>query len=544
MNDPAAAKRGEAGASWWQPSLPGTPDRLATWGRLAAVLLALLLYAGGLGNDFLIDDETIVTANIGLAPGQSPLQIFRRPEQFADFTLPYYRPLTNLTYWIDSRLWGLRPGGFHFTNWLLHAANSLLTFEVALALGGRPALALLAALLFASHPIHSESVVMVQGRTDLLATLFVLTSLLAFLRALCAPSQGRSALAGAGCLAALAGALLSKEPAATWPLLAAAVVWAAPPAARAPWRRWAGLLAGGLVVLAGALLLRGTILGRLAPVDLPLLDPARLGLSAVTLATYLGLLAWPFSFTFVHALPTPASLGEPRVVGALLLVAAILAGLVLLGRRHRLAALGGLWTLIPLLPVLNLFPIPGFTLAERYLYLPSVGFCLLLAALGDRMISPERRPAVQRTFQAALLALLVTFAVTIQSRTAEWADPLRIYEDMAARAPTSFFVQGKLGLEYQRAGRLAEAVAALERARDLEPRNPVAWNNLGVALARRGRLSEARDAYRQAILLRPGYAKAHENLGYVLVALGDRPGAETAFARARALTEREGQHAP
>ncbi len=74
------------------------PVRLVVWGRLLAILLPLLLYAGSLANDFLIDDETIVISNIRLAPGQSPLEVFRRPEQFADFTLPYYRPVTNLSY--------------------------------------------------------------------------------------------------------------------------------------------------------------------------------------------------------------------------------------------------------------------------------------------------------------------------------------------------------------------------------------------------------------------------------------------------------------
>jgi hypothetical protein len=515
------------------------PERLRTWGRVAVVLLALFLYVGALGHDFLIDDETIVAANIRLAPGQGPLEILRRPEQFADFTLPYYRPLTNLTYWADSRLWGRRPGGFHLTNWLLHAANSLAAFEVVLALGGRPLPALVAALLFTSHPMHSESVVMVQGRTDLLATLLTLASLLAFLRMLASPPGGRTVLAGAGCLAALAGALLAKESAFTWPLLAAALVWATPPASRGPWRRWAGLLAGGLAVMAGVLLIRGAVLGRLAPVDLPPFDSARLGLGAVTLATYLRLLVWPFSFTFLHSVPTPESLAEPRAAGALLLAAVVAIGLVLLGRRQRLAALGGFWTLVPLLPVLNLFPIPGFVLAERYLYLPSVGFCLLAALAVEAIARPANGGARRLAGLAALAALLAAFAVAIQARTAEWADPLRVYESMAARAPTSFFAQGKLGLAYQRAGRLPEAVAALERARDLEPANPVAWNNLGVALAAMGRLAEARDAYRQAIRLRPGYVKAHENLAVVLAALGDRAGAEAAVSRARALGARE-----
>ena len=515
----------------------GSPrsDRFRSRARLAVLLFPLLLYAGSLGHGFLIDDETIVRSNTRLSQDQGPGAIFGRPEQFADFTLPYYRPLTNLSYWLDSRLWDSKPAGFHLTSWLLHAGNSLLVFETALSLGGQPLPALLAGLLFAAHPMHSESVVMVQGRTDLLATLFLLLSLLAFRRAL-RPAAGGGLPAAAASYLCLAAALLCKETAAVWPLLAAGLLWAdASPAGVAPPRRRWALLAGGLGVLAAVLLLRGVVLGHLAPVELPRPDTARLALAAITLTSYLWLLLWPFSFTFLRPLSAPTGLLEPRALGALLLVSAVLGGLVLLGRRHRLAALGVVWTLVPLLPVLNLFPIPGFSLAERYLYLPSVGFCLLLADGGARMLAAGRRPAVQRAVLLLALALLIAYTVAIQTRIAEWADPLRVYESMAARAPTSFFAQGKLGLEYQRAGRLAEAVAALARARDLEPANPVAWNNLGVALAAAGRLEEAREAYRRAVALRPDYAKAHQNLGHVLNALGDRPGAEAAFSRARAL---------
>ncbi|MBI4537600.1 MAG: tetratricopeptide repeat protein [candidate division NC10 bacterium] len=516
------------------------PSRLVSWGRLAAVLLALLLYAGALGHDFLIDDETIIAANIRLAPGQSPLQIFRRPEQFADFTLPYYRPLTNLTYWLDSRIWGLRPGGFHLSNWLLHGANTLLSFQVALALSGRALPAVLCAVLFASHPIHSESVSMVQGRTDLLVTLFTLLGLLAFRRALRASTSGQCVLASAGSLAAFAAALLSKETATTWPLLAVGLVWLGPATTRA-WRsRYMALGGGAFLVLAAYLLLRWHLLGQIAPFDPGSFGAARGGLVAITLATYLRFLVWPFSFSFVRTIPVPDSLWEPRVLSALLLAALILAGAVVLLRRHRLGAVAMSWTLIPLLPVLNVFPIPGFTVAERYMYLPSVGFCLLSALVLEAAIREDRRLALRAAGLVSLLALVGLFAATIQARSAEWADPVRVYERMVAHAPASFFVQGKLGLEYLAAGRIEEAVLALTRARDLEPKNPVAWNNLGVALARRGRLPEARDAYRQAIALRPGYVKAYENLGLVLAGMGDGAGAEAAFARAQALAAEEG----
>lgn len=524
-----------------KPPIPGGPQdraRLIRWGRVAALLLPLLLYAGSLANDFLIDDEIILTSNTRLAPGQTPWEIFRRPEQFADFTLPYYRPLTNLSYWLDGRLWGRRAVGFHLTNWMLHSANTLLTFEFAWRLTRDPVLGLLAAVLFAAHPIHTESVDLVQGRTDLLATLFILLSLLALRGGVLAARTGSALAAGTASLLTLAGALLAKEIGIMWPALVAGLAWADPEGVRGRWRRWGVILAGGVAVIAGYLVARRIILGGVLGADLGSLITPRVGLVPVTLAIYARLLMWPLSFSFIRTIPAPQAWTEPRVLGTALLALAMLAALIALARRNRPAALGLGWTLVSLLPVLNLLAIPGFVVAERYLYLPSVGFALLVAALFRQALLVWPVRAVQVPLVAALVALLIAFAATIQVRTTEWGDPVGVYEAMAARSPTSFFVQSNLGLQYLKRGRASDAVAALRRARDLEPDNPVAWNNLGVALAGSGRLEEARQAYERAIALRREYAKAYENLAAVLLALGDRAGAEAASRTARELTQR------
>lgn len=503
--------------------------------RWTLFLLPLLLYAGSLGNDFLVDDRIIVTSNTRLLPGQTPLEIFRRPEQFADFSLPYYRPLTNLTYWVDGRLWGDNPAGFHATNWLLHAAVTLLVFEVAAALGTGAWGAGIAGLLFAAHPMHTESVDMVQGRTDLLAAAFLLLGLLAACRTIRTPGRAGAVLWGGASLAALCAALLAKEVAVTGPLLLLGAWWAAPAADRTSRARWIGLLLAGGVVLGGYALLRWAVLGGLAPGGMSAPGPDRLLLVPLTLAAYLWWLAWPFAFSFVWTL-APPGWTDPRLWGSLALLAAV-AGLAgWLARRHRLAAFALGWSLATLLPVMNLIPIPGFSLAQRYLYLPSVGFCILVGLGLARIWRVARRPAAVLWLGGTLIGLLVVYAATIQLRTAQWVDPLFISEQMAAQAPTSFFAQSTLGLERLRHGQAEAAILALGRARDLEPANPRAWNNLGVALLRAGRLREARTAYERAIALAPGHVTAHENLGHVLRALGLHDQAEAALRRAQALS--------
>ncbi len=512
-----------------------SPARLLRWGRLLVVFFPLLLYAGSLRNDFLMDDELIVTANTHLTAGRGPSEIFHRPEQFWDFALPYYRPLTNLSYWADARLWGMNPSGFHLTNWLLHAATTLVVFELVRLLAGGVSMALPAALLFAAHPIHTESVMMVQGRTDLLATVLILLSLLAMLHCLLAADRKRALAAGGISIVAFSSALLAKEIAVTGLALGALLCWAFPTPSPQRKARQVVLASAGLAVLVGYFWIRHVVIGQVLPMDLSQLDTPRSGLVPITFALYARFLTWPFFFSFIRSIPTPEAWTDPRVVLSGLLSIAILAGLAFLARRDRLMAVGGGWTLVTLLPVLNLFPIPGFVVAERYLYLPSVGFCLLLAA-GIRWASRAwPAPAASHALLAMVAALLVAFATTIQMRAIQWRDPVGVFEAMAKRAPSSFFVQNNLGLEYLKAGETQEATEALLRARDLEPANPVVWNNLGVALQQSGRLGEARVAYERAIALNREYAQAYRNLAEVLSRLGDQPGAGAAFRRAHAL---------
>jgi hypothetical protein len=384
--------------------------------------------------------------------------------------------------------------------------------------------------------MHTESVDMVQGRTDLLAASLLLLGLVAALRFTQAGTRRKAAAWGAGHLTAVIAALLTKEVAVTWPLLLLGAWWAGSATERTSCVRWRWLLAAGGGLLCGYVLVRWSVLGGLAPGGLADVGPDRILLAPITIAAYLWWLVWPFAFSFVWTLAPPAGMEDPRLWGSLALLL-LLAGLAAwLVRRHRLAAFALGWIFVTLLPVANLIPIPGFSLAQRYLYLPSVGFCILVGLGLEWAWRRARHPIGPFCLGGALIALLAVYSATIQLRTAQWVDPVSIAEQMAARAPTSFFAQSTLGLEYLRRGQATEAIPALRRACALEPANPRAWNNLGVALARAGRLVEARAAYERAIGLSPEHIKAHENLGHVLRALGLHKQAEASFQRARTLS--------
>lgn len=505
---------------------------------LTVLLTAALVYVNGLENDFLMDDKFIAFSNTELPVGAGPFRIFLRGEKFQAGDLPYYRPLTNLTYYVDRRIWGANPAGFHLTNLLLHGGNSGLVFWLARSLTGGLGTPLLTGLLFAVHPVHTESVTMVQGRTDLLMTLFLLLSF--WLLRAADTGWARSRLAAGLSLGAFFLALLAKEMAVTWPVLLAG--WClllpanGPDVARRRWRLL-GLL--GLVIgVYGAL--------RLALVGLPHIDPGLVGirhhsvrllLIPRTLLTYLRLMVWPVDLHFYYEFPVPRSAADPAFLLPLVGLGAFLLGVAWLVRRQPLAIFGAAWFLVGLLPVSNIIPIPGFVLAERYLYFPSIGFLLAAAFLTHHLLAgmEARARRLSGAGVAAVLLLLAGFSV---GRNDQWKDPLGVYEAMAASSPNSVFVRTNLALEYLDRGRVDDAIAQLERARALNPRYPPIYNDLGVAYARKGLAAEAEANYRRALALSPTYAEAHNNLGVLFEDRGQWAQAEAEYLQALRLWPR------
>lgn len=505
---------------------------------LTVLVTAALVYVNGLANDFLMDDKFIAFSNTELPPGAGAWRIFLRGERFQARDLPYYRPLTNLTYYVDRQTWGANPAGFHLTNLLLHTGNSGLVFGLARSLAGGLGTPLLTGLLFALHPVHTESVTMVQGRTDLLMTVFLLLSFW-LVRAADAGGAGGRVAAGLA-LGAFFLALLAKEMAVTWPVLLAAWCQLLPAkdqdVARRRWRLL-GLL--GLVIgLYGIL--------RLAVVGLPRIDPGLVGirqhsvrflLIPRTLLTYFRLMVWPVGLHFYYEFPVPRSAADPAFLLPLVGLGTCLLGVAWLVRRWPLATFGVAWFLVSLLPVSNVILIPGFVLAERYLYFPSIGFLLAVAFLAHRLLAgmEDRARRLSWAAVAAIVLLLADFSV---KRNDQWKDPLGIYEGMAASSPNSVFVRTNLGLEYLDRGRVDDAIAQLERSRALDPRYPPVYNDLGVAYARKGLRAEAEANYRWALTLSPTYAEAHNNLGVLFEDGGQWAQAEAEYLQALRLWPR------
>lgn len=488
-------------------------------------LLAAVVYLPTLANELVWDDLSHIVANPQARDLRHALGYFTRLEGV------YYRPLIFLSFALEYGLWGAAAAGYHLTNLLLHAVNAALLAGAARRTGLPAAAAVLAGAIFAVHPVQTDAVAYVSGRTDLLMTT---GALLAWRTVFARRSAVARGLLAAGSVLV---SLLSKESGYAAALL---VVWYA-------FRheaRWTGRLglAGPSVAIAAALLaLRPGPLPLSAAGGIPLASPSAVGKA---LATYVKLLAWPVDLHVDRLTAVPSSLlGDAAAVGLMLVAGAV--SVWGLSRRGP-AADWAAWVLFLYLPVANLIPLyPAIADAwlftpEHNLYAPLAG----IAALSARGIEGGlrvRHRAARSLVIAGLGLIVLAWCVRTAARTFDWSDEARLFGSAAEAGAASPRVWYNYGNALMRRGALAEAARAYREAVRRSPHDVAAWTNLGVALQRQGQLDEAIAAYRRAEAMAPPTALLLENLGIALFARGDVGAARESLVRALALDpERQG----
>ncbi len=542
----------------------GFPPRLLPW---LPLLLAILVYLPTLRYGFVWDDVDFIAANPAAQNLSSLPQSLRHGYGWVPGgpvepdALIYYRPVITAANALTWAVSGGRPWLFHLENVLAHGGAAALLALLAASLGLSAAGALAAGVLFALHPVLSEPVAWISGRTDVFAGFFALWALLMLVRWRRADSgaSGSTGPAATGrdqpsgtttgsrpsarrthlprlslsyATLAIFLALGSKESAIAL-LVPAAFVLAAPRArATRPRRAW--------IALAAPVLLYGII--RVAVLGLghaPAAGPgsaSRLLLSGNLLLAYIRQIAIPWPLVT----EPPASLaqgGAPVLAG--------LAGLMLLG------ALGACWlwtmrrghgALLPavsvglglflgaLLPVLQ-WVRTGEIYGERFLYLPLAGLLLALAALADPLL--RRRPAAAWT---AIAVLGLPWLVLLERRLPDWRDNLTLYASAARVRPESARALANYGSALAAGGRPEEGRPLLERAVRLAPHDPLRRQQYGTLLLNTGRFAEASAELEQAYrggLRSPALIK---NLGVALTRT-DRYGEAVALLQGAMQTD-------
>ena len=437
-------------------------------------------------------------------------------------SLGYYRPVVLLAWWLGD-VSGVEHA-HHLTSIFLHVAVSLLVWALARRVIGRGAL--VAALLFATHPIHTNAVAFASSSADLFVALFSLVATISWLEGRDRGRRERLGLASASAVALLL-ACLSKETGFLLPFVLFGWQLCDTPS-RAHRARGIGVFAAGwtMAVIVALALRVGVGVGfGTGEAGAAATDPV---LGVRVLGTYLRLLVWPAPLRVVYTSEELLGIGAAVVVSLLFLTLSLAGPLA----REKLGLRVLIWTLGFLLPVSGVLGLGGVTAAERYLYLPSVGVALLGGALLTLEIGGVWGRGILRL--AALIAL-VTLAMATLRRQAVWHDDLALFSAMVEEAPSHASGHFNLGNALRQAGDLRGAVASYSNATRLDPQLAQAWNN---RCGTRNVLREfelAQVDCEAAITLRPDHANSRYNLGYALAGLGDDEAAGVSFERAVAL---------
>ena len=295
-----------------------------------------------------------------------------------------------------------------------------------------------------------------------------------------------------------------------------------------PWRRWLSWLVlwTGAVAVALGVRLGVAGVGFGAPPDpaVAATQVSYLWLLPLRIAGYLRLLIlpWPLSAYYTPSDFAPVAVW---IAGGAAAAAAIAAGCVLL--RQRIGWMGLVWTGVFLVPVLGFLPIDAAVLAERFLYLPSVGFCLILGGLYAMVRNARKSPAVD----ALAVGLLLSCAAATLIGQQPWRDGKTLSAHIVRTSPRAFVGHLNLGNSFTQEGRIAEAETEYSAAVEIAPARADAWNNLGAVIEHRGDEAGAVEAFRKASSLAPKSAIFSVNLANALVRLGHADEAEAVFRR-------------
>ncbi|HYV86902.1 MAG TPA: tetratricopeptide repeat protein [Patescibacteria group bacterium] len=487
------------------------------------ICVALALGAA-LANGFAWDDRPLIVENrlirdpgsLGTLVASGFWQTGDRHDRFRSF----FRPVVSLSYALDYAVWGLRPFGFHLTNLLVHFLCSLLVYVLARDATGHRLAATMAAALFAAHPAHVESVAWISGRTDLLCALFLLGAFLVERRR-AEPEDARRWTRWVA-MGLFALALLSKEMAATFPILVALDRLTRDGTWRARLRQAAVAGAPYVAVFVLYLGARHAVLGQEGAPLFSLAPIAWCATATFVLARYATLMILPIGLDPHYPYAALAGFSDPVVPFSLALILCAGAGAVAVARRSRGAAFALLWTGLTILPVLRFGSFGDVLLADRFLYIPSVGLALLLAQGLASVDASQVSAAARRVLAGAGAVALAALVVQSERQTRIWKNDRTLFTRLAESSPQSAMVRCNLGLALYDAGEYGPAKDEFRDAIALVPGYALAHNNLAAALEREGRLDEALYHYRQALALAPLQIETRVNVGSLLVRLDNR----------------------
>jgi protein O-mannosyl-transferase len=558
-----------------------------TWlWALIIFIMAFLLYANSIPHGYILDDSGVLKDNWVVKRGIDGIPlILTTPYRYGVSLLTdnLYRPLSMVMFAVEWQLYPNTPSVSHLVNVVFFALTCSLLLIVLrkLFIKYHPLLALFTCLLWMAHPVHTEVVANIKSRDEIMSVFFLLLAILGFLEFL---NKGKIAYLLGAIFAYLLG-FFSKEGIITFLVIFPLIGWYYTPAGMKK-----NLLASATFILPALvyILVRHVILSTYGKPSLSMPVPDNLLVAAPDIVTrwatavlimgkYMALLLIPHQLVSDYSYNQIPIVGwsNPLVLLSFLVYAAGIGFLILKIRSKSPAVLGIFWFLVTMSIYSNLIMLIGSSFAERFLYLPSLGFCILLSWLilllfriktGDTSNADLKNLLGRNIFSWVLVGFILTlFSIKTIARNSEWdtqwslfsADVLRspnsthlhyywgltirdkakeqtdpaAYRELMEKAVQEFKTAvsiykyypecyEQLGLAYFRLGNNDESLKNYEEAVKLNPESATCYSNQGIIYFNRGQYQKAMELYQKAISVDPNYDDAYFNLGSVYGFMG------------------------
>jgi len=492
---------------------------------LALTLTTLVVYWQVRNCKFIdFDDDLYVTENSTVQNGLTWQGI-----KWAFTTTHAYNwhPLTWISHMLDCQLYGLSPAGHHFTNLLLHIANTLLLFLLLTRMTGSLWPSAFVAALFALHPLHVESVAWVSERKDVLSTLLWLTTMWLYYHYVRNPRLTTYLPV----VFSLALGLMAKQMLVTLPLVLLLLdYWPLQRFTLAPKKqRDRKELCGKtsfyrcfleklplLALSAIASLIIFLIQAQVALVKSTILIPIRhrLANAIVAYAKYIAKMFWPGGLGILYPHPG-ANLSPALIFSTACLLLCVSAVVILYLRSHRWLIVGWLWYLGTLVPVIGLVQVGHQAMADRYTYVPHIGLFIIIAWSAAELVGKQRyRKVILATAAVTALCLL---SVLTWRQLGYWQDSITLFKHTVAVTTNNDILHYNLGRLLLLEGKTDEAIEHWRKAVTIKPDQPTIHKNLAVLFTRQGNIDQAIEHYRQALIYKPNDTEAYKALQSLLL---------------------------
>ena len=507
-------------------------DYLSRWPFLPYLLIAGIaaaIYGSSLTGWFLMswDDNGYVVQNTA-AHGFS-LENIR--VAFSSYYVGNYAPVQIISYMLDHTFWGMNAFGYRLTNLFLHMANGMLFYLLVAVISGRRSIALIAALIFVSHPVQVENVAWISQRKTLLAMLFSLLSLLSYARYRDRSEMHMYILS----LAAFALALLSKSVAVIVPVALFAYdvcILGEKPSKRNILDKLPYLICAAVCVVLALYSQQAQHGGGRTAYHGG--SPYATFLSMLPVfMDYIRMIFWPSGLSAYYDVTIRKVVDLASILSAAG-IAALTAGWFSLFRRNRALFFWGALFVLGLLPVSQIVPIVTLK-NDRYLYFPMLGASCLLA-YGFMMVYDSLKGRIKPVIALAAAILLVVLASFSTLRATVWDDQYSLWKDAVSKNPGSWYVWEGLAEAYHYDNRYDEARQAYYRALGIEP-SIITLNNLAILYRTTGNVQLAVQMLEMLVKLHPNFVPGYVTLGKTYIACKDYERAGDVFFRLKAVKD-------